>query len=130
MQTVLIEEDPGIASDADTGDTGTVERLEYEERRGYIKLKTKAPGPRILVISQNHHPNWRATVNRDPKPLIRANYLWTAVALAPGEHIVELTYGDPIATTARWIALGGIAIFIPAIALCIRKSQEKTDNVR
>ena len=125
-QTVIIEEDPGITSD--TGETGSVERLEYDEHQGYLKLRTTAPGPRILVISQNHHPNWHATVNGEPKPLIRANYLWTAVALEPGEHIVELTYRDPIVATTRWITIGGVIILIAAIALCIYKPHEKTDN--
>lgn len=128
MRTVLIEEDPGIAGDAHATDAGTVERLEYDERRGYLKLKTQASGARVLVISQNHHPNWYAIVDGDPEPLIRANYLWTAVALAPGEHIVELAYRDPILAIARWITLGGVAIFIAAIALCIRKSHGATDN--
>lgn len=127
-RTVLIEEDPGIAGDAHVTDAGTVERLEYDERRGYLKLKTQASGARILVISQNHHPNWHATVDGAPEPLIRANYLWTAVALAPGEHIVELAYRDPILAIARWITLGGVAIFIAAIALCIRKSPGATGN--
>ena len=125
-QTALLEEDPGITSD--TGETGSVERLEYDEHQGYLKLQTTAPGSRILVISQNHHPNWHATVNGEPKPLIRANYLWTAIALEPGEHIVELTYRDPIVATTRWITLGGVIILIAAIALCIYKSHEKTDN--
>ncbi len=125
-QTALLEEDPGITSD--TGETGSVERLEYNEHQGYLKLQTTAIGPRILVISQNHHPNWRATVNGEPKPLIRVNYLWTAIALEPGEHIVELTYRDPIVATTRWITLGGVIILIAAIALCIYKSHEKTDN--
>ncbi len=125
MQTALLEEDPGIAPDT-TSETGSVERLEYNEHQGYLKLSTTASGPRILVISQNHHPNWTATVNGDPKPLIRANYLWTAVALAPGEHIVELTYRDPIVATTRLVTLGGVIFLIAAIALCIY--YEKTHN--
>ena len=126
MQTALIEEDPGITSTPNTSETDSIERLEYNEHQGYLKLSTTASGPRILVISQNHHPNWTATVNGQPKPLIRANYLWTAVALEPGEHIVELTYRDPIVATTRWITLGGVVILIAAIALCIY--NEKTHN--
>ena len=125
-QTALLEEDPGITSDTQTSETDSVERLEYNEHQGYLKLRTTAPGPRILVISQNHHPNWQATVNGEPKPLIRANYLWTAVALEPGEHIVELTYRDPIVATTRWITLGGVVILLIAIPLCIY--NEKTHN--
>ena len=125
-QKVIIEEDPGITSDITTSETDSIERLEYNEQLGYLKLRTTAPGPRILVISQNHHPNWHATVNGKPKPLIRANYLWTAVALEPGEHIVELTYRDPIVATTRWITLGGVVILVIAIPLCIY--NEKTHN--
>ena len=128
MQTAIIEENPGITPDTNASEPGSVKRLEYNEHQGYLKLSTTAPGPRILVISQNHHPNWTATVNGEPKPLIRANYLWTAVALEPGEHIVELTYRDPIVATTRWITLGGVLIFLIAIALSLRKPHEKTDN--
>ena len=128
MQTALLEKTPGIASDTNASETDSIERLEYNEHQGHLKLSTTAPGPRILVISQNHHPNWTATVNGEPKPLIRANYLWTAVALEPGEHIVELTYRDPIVATTRWITLGGVIILIAAIALCLYKPYEKTDN--
>ena len=125
-QTALIEEDPGITPTPNTSETDSIERLEYNEHQGYLKLRTTALGPRILVISQNHHPNWRTTINGEPKPLIRANYLWTAVALEPGEHIVELTYRDPIVGTTRWITLGGVVILIAAIALCTY--NEKTHN--
>lgn len=127
-QTALIEENPGITLDTNASETDSIERLEYNEHQGYLKLRTTAPGPRILVISQNHHPNWHATVNGEPKPLIRANYLWTAVALEPGEHIVELTYFDPIVATTRWITLGGVLILLIAIPLCLYKSHEKTHN--
>ena len=128
MQTALIEENPGITSTPNASEAGSVKRLEYNEHQGHLKLKTTTPGPRILVISQNHHPNWTATVNGEPKPLIRANYLWTAVALAPGEHIVELTYRDPIVAITRWITLSGVLILLIAIPLCLHKTHGKTTN--
>ena len=128
VQTALIEENPGIASDINASEPGNVKRLEYNEHQGHLKLSTSASGSRILVISQNHHPNWTATVNGEPKPLIRANYLWTAVVLAPGEHTVELTYRDPIVATTRWITLGGVLILFIAIPLCLHKSHGKTTN--
>ncbi|MDP6041239.1 MAG: YfhO family protein, partial [Candidatus Latescibacteria bacterium] len=128
MQIAYIEENPGISSDANATEPGTVERLEYNERQGYLKLKTNASGSRILVISQNHHANWHATVNGEAKPLIRANYLWTAVALEPGEHIVELTYRDPIVATTRWITIGGVIILIAGIALFSRQRDGEPDH--
>ena len=128
QETALLEEDPGIAQDTNAQEPGTVEKLEYDARQGHVKLHTNASGPRILVISQNHHPNWQAFVDGEPKPLIRANYLWTAVALSPGEHTVELRYHDPIVATTRWITFGGIAILIIGLIVVARKPTEDTED--
>ena len=128
IQTAFLEEIPGITSDTNATEPGTVKRLEYDERQGYIKLKTNASGSRILVVSQNHHANWTATVDGESKSLIRANYLWTAVALEPGEHIVELIYRDPIVATTRWISFAGVVILIASIVLSRRKPHGEPDN--
>ena len=51
-QTALIEEDPGITSTPNTSETDTIERLEYNEHQGYLKLKTnslRTPHPRHLA---------------------------------------------------------------------------------
>ena len=51
-QTARIEENPGIASDANASETGSVKRLEYDEHRGHLKLSTSASGtphPRHLA---------------------------------------------------------------------------------
>jgi len=129
QEKALLEEDPGIAQDTNAQEPGTVEKLEYDARQGHVKLQTNASGPRILVISQNHHPNWQAFVDGEQKPLIRANYLWTAVALSPGEHTVELRYHDPIVATTRWITFGGVAILIIGLIVVTRKPTEDTEDV-
>ncbi|MCZ6634917.1 MAG: YfhO family protein [bacterium] len=108
----LLEREPGIKFSGNTGTDGQIEQLAYDARQGYIELKTKASEPRILVISENHHPNWHAYVDGKEQPLIRANYLWKAVALPPGEHHVELRYHDPIVAFCRWITLLGTAVLI------------------
>jgi len=128
QETALLEENPGISPDVNAQDPGTVQRLEYDARQGHIKLKTNASGPRMLVISQNHHPHWQAFVDGEEKPLIRANYLWTAVALSPGEHTVELIYHDPIVATTRWITFAGIGILVVGLIFTARKPTEGTED--
>ena len=129
QQTALIEEDPGITPDANAQEAGTVQKLDYHARQGYVKLQVNAPGQRLLVVSQNHHPHWQAFVNGEQKPLIRANYLWTAVAIPAGEHIVELRYHDPIVATTRWITFGGITILIIGLIVFARQPTEETEDV-
>ncbi|MDA0709311.1 MAG: hypothetical protein O3B73_03765 [bacterium] len=122
----LLEVDPSIAADPAADDSGRVQQLAYDARQGYLKLQTSAPGPRILVISQNYHPHWRASVDGVPQTLIRANYLWTALALSAGEHTVELRYHDPIVATTRWISLAGTGILIAGLLVFARKPDEVT----
>ena len=108
----MLFREPGIEFSGNTGTDGQIEQLAYDARQGHIELKTKASEPRILVISENHHPNWHAYVDGKEQPLIRANYLWKAVALPPGEHHVELRYHDPIVAFCRWITLLGTAVLL------------------
>jgi hypothetical protein len=129
QQIALIEEDPGILPDTSSPEAGSVERLDYDARQGRIKLATHATGPRLLVISQNHHPHWQATVDDQAAPLIRANYLWTAVALSAGDHIVELRYHDPIVATTRWFSFAGIALFGIGLILLALKPTKDTEDV-
>ena len=104
-ETVILEADPDgfSAGDMDTRSQDHVEKVAYDERRGYIELNVKAGGPRLLVVSENYHPFWHAYVDGEERPLFRANYAWKAVAVPAGEHRVELRFHDPIATACRWI---------------------------
>ncbi len=106
-ETVILEAEPGgfKAGDADTLAQDHVEQVAYDERMGHIQLNVKAGGPRMLVVSENYHPFWRAFVDGEEQPLVRANYAWKAVAVPAGEHRVELRFHDPIATACRWITL-------------------------
>ncbi|MYF18043.1 MAG: YfhO family protein, partial [Gemmatimonadetes bacterium] len=45
VQTVIVEENPGITPDSNASDTGGIERLEYNEHQGHRQLSTRAPGP-------------------------------------------------------------------------------------
>ncbi len=125
-QTALLEENPGIAPDAQASNTGSVEQLAYDARQGYIELKTQAPGTRILVVSQNYHPNWHVFVNGQEKLLLRANYLWQGVALESGEHKVELRYRDPIVAITRWITLSGTVVLIVGLVVLGRQRKEES----
>lgn len=53
--------------------------------------------PCLLVVTNNHHPGWTATVNGHPAPVLRANIAFQAVPLAePGPVRVELTFRSPL----------------------------------
>jgi hypothetical protein len=59
-----------------------------------ILIKTAAPGPRLVVISQTYYPAWKAYVDGRPTKIWRANYAFQAVQVPAGHHSVTLVYED------------------------------------
>ena len=106
-KTVILEAEPHgfSAVPADTLSQDRIETIAYDDRAGTIELNVTAGGPRLLVVSENYHPFWRAYVDGEERPLVRANYVWKAVTVPAGEHRVVLRFHDPIATACRWITL-------------------------
>ncbi len=50
--------------------------------------------PTLAVIAQSYSHHWRASLDGQPAPLLRANYAFQAVPLTPGTHHVRLRYVD------------------------------------
>ena len=73
---------------------------------GAMDVHVALGDPGWLVIGEWHHPGWRATLNGEPTPLLRANYGLQALALPAGEHIVRVRY----APTDFWLGLGLMAL--------------------
>lgn len=48
-----------------------------------------------VVVNESHHPNFRATLDGDPVPIVRANGFVLAVWLPKGRHDLALTYSEP-----------------------------------
>ena len=60
-----------------------------------ITVSTQADDRRILLVRNAWDENWSATVDGRDAEVMPANYFVQGIALAPGEHTVELTYEDP-----------------------------------
>ncbi|MDA0745018.1 MAG: hypothetical protein O2954_00745 [bacterium] len=125
-QTAILEtEPPGFTPDPDPDlQTDRLELLSYKEREGHIELQVSSQGPRLLVISENYHPFWNVYVDGKIEPLLRANYVWKAVALRAGEHRVEFRFRDPIAVACRWISLLSTLGLIIGIVFFFPRSKE------
>lgn len=103
--TVLLEENPGILSSNDTSGVGQVEKLDYQEQAGYIKLRVDVKRPALLVVCENYHPKWHASIDGKEVKILRANHVWKAIRVEPGIHTVEFRYHSRLASICRWISL-------------------------
>jgi len=80
-----------------------VEIISYTPDR--IDLKFTAEKPGRLEISNNFHPNWRAAVNGDDRPVIPGDGPFQAVIIsASGPQKVTLTYVDRPLMVLTWIS--------------------------
>ena len=95
------------------GATGEVEILELAPER--VVLRTRGDHPAAVVLTDAHYPGWEATLDGSPTPLLRANLMFRAVAVPPGEHEIVMRYRP---ATLRW----GFAIALLAVIGCVGAS--------
>jgi hypothetical protein len=69
------------------------------------------PQPGYLLQREAWYPGWRARVDGAEVPLLRADVLFRAVALAPGDHDVEIFF-DSASFKRGALASGGALIVI------------------
>ncbi len=85
--SLILEKGAAVSPQAGSG---KVEVVSYKPSK--IRVKTQSAEPKILFVSDNYYPGWKAKVDGDVTEILRADYTFMAVPLTPGEHIVEFYY--------------------------------------
>jgi hypothetical protein len=80
----------GTAAFEARGPAGDARLVDY--RTSALAVEVAPTGPALLVLSEVWYPGWSATVDGRPAPVLRANYLFRAVAVGPGDRRVELRF--------------------------------------
>ncbi|NQU08690.1 MAG: YfhO family protein [Candidatus Abyssubacteria bacterium] len=89
LELVVLEKPPAIPpGPADSGSRVLSTRTAINE----IEVSYRAMTPKILVLSEQYYPGWRATVDGAPTKIYRANYLLRAVEAPAGTHTVCFSY--------------------------------------
>jgi membrane protein YfhO len=106
-EVVLAEgrEEPGAAP------AGGARILELRHDRVRIAADLERPG--YVVLVDTYDPGWKATVDGQGVPVLRANAAFRAVRVAAGRHLVEMVYrplsiivGAALSAAAALIGLG------------------------
>ena len=95
------------------------EELEANRVSGDISLE-KA---KILCLTVPYDGGWTAYVDGEEQPLMKANYMFSALALPEGQHHIELRYCTPGLPAGLVLALLGAAALL-GIA-CYNRYREK-----
>jgi hypothetical protein len=90
--------------------------VEYRPSR--IALRAQATSAAYLVLSELDYPGWRAYVNGEEVPIVRADYLLRAISLPAGRHEVSFVYRPW--TFGLGAALSGMTLLV-LLAAAMRK---------
>ncbi len=63
-----------------------------EDGLNRVVIRAGSPGDGYLALMDTYNPDWRVDVDGQPATLMRANGLFRAVHLTPGEHLVTFTF--------------------------------------
>jgi hypothetical protein len=91
---------------------------EYRPNRVVVDVESDAPG--YLVLTDVWFPGWAATVDGRPSAVLRADYLFRAVAVPAGRSQVVFAFEPLSYRWGRWISVvtaGGLAL----AAWCLRR---------
>jgi len=65
-----------------------------------------------LLQREAWYPGWRARVDGVETPVFRADVLFRAIALGPGEHDVEIFFDSPTFNRGVLVTLAGLAVVV------------------
>ncbi len=121
----ILWEDPGArpAAFLDKG-TGHAETSRGINR---IDLTVRSEQPDTLIVSETWMPGWKAQLNEQPVPVVKAYGALLSVGIPAGNSRVTLTY-DPPARARGWALSGaGLVILALMLAVTLRKpgAQQK-----
>ncbi len=80
-----------------------------------VELHVEAEDPALVVLTDSYYPGWTASVDGVRKPIWRANSLFRAVEVEPGNHTVVFRYQP---ASLRW----GIAVSVCSLLLILSLS--------
>ncbi len=86
-RTVLLEKPPPIAA---TSTPGSARLARYANTE--VIVETDTPADALLLLNDVWHPWWRATVDGAATNILRADVIFRAVAVPPGQHVVRFTF--------------------------------------
>ena len=108
--------------------SGTIELAEY--RPNYLRYEYEADGPALAVFSEIYFDKgWKAYVDGEQAPYIRADYILRAMELPAGRHTVEWRFRAPSWSAAEGVtavcSAAVLAAGIAAAVACIIKKRKR-----
>ena len=95
-----------------------------------VSYQTKSRTEQLAVLSEIYYPGWQATIDGQPVPIARANYVLRAIVIPAGEHEVTMTFDPTSVHTTEAVAYTALAVLVLLLLFAItfwwRRNHRKT----
>ncbi len=111
-------------------------QIEWQEyRANSLRLRVLNSSQQVswLLLSDTYYPGWRAWVDAQPVPLVRANHAFRAVPIPPGTHEVQMSYMPThflLGVLASGTAIGVLALVSVRKRRTEKHAQEVVQSAR
>lgn len=123
--TLLLEEMPSGTRPNEGPVHGDVAITQYKPE--LVEISASADRPCWLVLTDLHYPGWQAFVDGKETTVYRANYLFRAVQLPPGNHTVQFVYSPTSYAVGLRISMAALALLnAGALATCSLRRKSRT----
>jgi hypothetical protein len=109
----------GFQGEADVSARGTATFVRDDPE--HLIIDVDAPARGFLVVADQYFPGWRATVNGDAAPIVRANFAFRLVEVPSGRSRVELRYRPASVYIGAAISVTTIVAVIATLRLGRRR---------
>jgi hypothetical protein len=128
VQVVLELEDGAVLADelgdCSTNAPGAGPPQVLELGPNHLEIRMDAPTAGWLLLSDSWYPGWRASVDGRRVQILPANYLFRAVPLEAGEHVVVFQY-QPI---SFWLGLVISLVAVGVWAVALRRGRNSGER--
>lgn len=126
-RVAMVEEVPssGFTGVAGNEAAGEVEFVRNDPE--HLVLRVRAPERGFVHLADQYAEGWRATVDGEDVPIVRANYLFRAVEVPAGESTIEMRYTAPGLYRGVAVSLATVAALL-AYAVYARRARRGSDD--
>ncbi len=118
---------------APQGSRGSGQARMLQDRGDRMDVEVDSTLGGFLVVLDNWHPAWKASVDGVPEPVLRADVAFRAVRVQPGRHLVRFQFTSAAFAWGAWISLASLTAWTVLLTRGLRARSNQpypTDRVR
>ena len=112
-KTVILEKKiPLILDNKSSEEAGTIVSLDKKNSGQEVLIRTNSKAAAYLLLTDTYYPGWHAYVDGKETEILKADYLFRAVPVSSGIHVVKFVYEPASFLIGSLIALFTVTTLI------------------